>query len=152
MDKQTLLLTVLSGFKQLGLPYDTGKNADITMTCEFLNAGWSTGKKKITYEASIFADETSGTVYMWELTTEKGSGFSFGGKSESSFQSGTTLYRKVKSVQYGLDGKAYEISLDLGSIPKTVKEAAKAQGWKFKIVLKKGKASYPSGYTDHFTP
>lgn len=143
MNKQTLLSTIQSGFEQLRLPYDTGKNADITISCEFLDAGWGTGKKKITYEASIFADEASATVFMWELTSEKGSGFSFGFSGESSFQSGTTLQRKVKSVQYGLDGKAYEVNLNLGAISKTVKEAAKAQGWKFKTVLKRDKASYP---------
>lgn len=152
MDKQILLSTITSGLKQLGIPFETGQNADIAITCEFLDSGWSTGNKKITYQASIFADETSGTIYMWELTTEKGSGISFGGDSESSFQTGATLYRKVKSIQYGLDGKAYEINLNLGSIPKTVKEAAKTQGWKFKTVLKKEKASYPANYTPRFTP
>jgi glycine cleavage system H lipoate-binding protein len=40
----------------------------------------------------------------------------------------------VKNVQYGLDGKVYEYSLDLGAIPKTVKETAKQYGWKFKTV------------------
>ena len=143
MDKKTLLSTISSGFEQIGLPYDTKQNADFTVACEFLDAGWSTGKKKINYEASIFADENSGTVYMWELTKEKGSGFSFGGHSESTFQSGKTLFRKVKSVQYGPEGKAYEIDLNLGDIPKTVKDAAKSQGWKFKTVLKKQKACYP---------
>ncbi len=152
MDKQTLLSTIISGFNQLGINYNTGQRADITITCEFLDAGWSTGNKKITYEASIFADETSGTVYMWEFTREKGSGISFGGDSESSFQTGTTLYRKVKSVQYSLDGKAYETSLNLGAIPKTVKGVAKDQGWKFKTVLKKEKASYPADYTSNYMP
>lgn len=83
---------------------------------------------------------------MWEKTLETGSGFSGGYDGGSSFQSGTTLYRKVKSIQYGPDGRAYEYNLDLGAIPKAVKEAAKQYGWKFKSVLAKAKAAYPAGY------
>ena len=110
---------------------------------EFLDAKWSTGSKKINYEASIFADEQERIVYMFEKTTEIGQGLSFGLSGGSSFQSGSTLYRKVKSIQYGPDGKAYEYSLDLGAISKAVKEAAKRGGWKFKTVLNRKKASYP---------
>lgn len=85
-------------------------------------------------------------IYMYEKTTEVGHGLSFGGHSGSSFQSGKTLFRKVKSVQYSLDGKAYEYTLDLGAIPKAVKETARQYGWKFKTVLSKNKAMYPAGY------
>ena len=83
---------------------------------------------------------------MWEMTKETGHGLSFGGESGSSFQSGKTLFRKVKSVQYGPDGKAYEYTLDLGAIPKVVKEATKQHGWNFKTVLRRDKASWPAGY------
>jgi hypothetical protein len=53
------------------------------------------------YDAFIYAEETSRTFFMWEMTKETGFGFSFGFSSESSFQSGRTLFRKVKSIQYG---------------------------------------------------
>lgn len=144
--KQMLVQTISERFKALGIPFTSGDRADFTLQTEFLDAGWSTGAKKITYEATVFLDEEKQTAFMWEKTTEVGQGFSFDGDSESSFQSGTTLYRKVKSVQYGPDGKAYEISLDLGAIPKTVKDAAKSQGWDFKTVLKQEKALFPVGY------
>jgi hypothetical protein len=52
--------------------------------------------------------------------------------------------RKVKSVQYGPDGKAYEYTLDLGAVSKLVKDIAKRHGWKFKTVLSRSKASYPA--------
>ena len=58
----------------------------------------------------------------------------------------------MKSVQYGLDGKAYEYTLDLGAIPKAVKETAKQHGWKFKTVLNKNKAVYPAGYVPALVP
>lgn len=147
MSKMLLFQRITSELDRLGIPYQTGGGADLTIFKEFLDAGWSTGNKKVTYEASVFVDESSGTVFMWELTKEKGSGFSFGSSGESYSQSGTTLYRKVKSTQYAPDGKAYEYTLDLGAISKAVKSAAKDLGWKFKTVVSRGKASYPNGYS-----
>ncbi len=128
----------------MGVTYTLDIGADIVVNCEFLDAGWNTGTKKITYEASAYFDETSRTIFLWEFTKEFGSGFSSGGDSETSFQMGKTLYRKVKSVQYGVDGKAYEYTLDLGAIPKAFKEAAKAHEWKLKTVLKRENAMYPT--------
>lgn len=147
MSKMLLLQKITSEFNKLNIPYQAGDGADLTVFKEFLDAGWSTGNKKVSYEASIFADESSGTVFMWELTKEKGSGFSFGSSGESYSQSGTTLYRKVKSTQYAPDGKVYEYTLDLGAISKAVKSAAKDLDWKFKTVISKEKASYPKGYS-----
>lgn len=145
MIKEDIISEILQKFGQLGIPCQTGNGTDITISTEFLDAKWGSGKKKISYKASIYAEESSNTFFMWEMTKETGSGFSFGSSSESSFQSGTTLFRKVKGVQYGLDGKAYEYTLDLGAIPKAVKETAKNSGWKFKTVLKKEKALWPGG-------
>ncbi len=150
--KQQILSEIGSKLSALGIPVQNGNGADITINTEFLDAGWSTGNKKISYEASVFANEQDNVIYMYEKTTEVGHGLSFGGGSGSSFQSGKTLFRKVKSVQYGLDGKAYEYTLDLGAIPKAVKETAKQYGWKFKTVLNKNKAMYPPGYVPAFAP
>ncbi len=152
MSKQSIINQITAEFDRLGVSYQTGGSADFVITNEFLDAGWSTGNKKINYEASVFADESSETVFMYELTKESGSGLSFGSENNSYSQSGTTLFRKVKSVKYGPGGKAYEYTLDLGSIPKTVKEAAKKYDWKFKTVLRKEKASYPAGYVPASAP
>ena len=81
-------------------------------------------------------------MYFWEYTKESGSGISFGSDYDMSFQSGATVYRKVKSVGYGIDGKAYEYTFDLGAITKAFKETVKKHGWKFKVVLKREKAAY----------
>lgn len=143
MGKQEMVQDVLTRLKELGISYETGCGADIAINCVFLDAGWSTGKKKIVYEASAYFDETEKTVFLWEYTKETGSGFSFGEYCETSFQTGKTLFRKVKSIQYGADGKAYEYTLNLGAIPEAFKVTAKAYGWKFKTVLKREKASYP---------
>jgi len=146
MSKVELIDIVRAELSSMGIPHETGSSTDIIILADFLDAGWSTGKKKITYEASIFADEETKTVFMWEMTKEQGHGLSFGSESSSSFQSGKTLFRKVKSIQYGPDGKAYEYTLDLGAIPKAVKETAQQYGWKFKTVINKKKAMYPVGY------
>ncbi|MEW5783499.1 MAG: hypothetical protein AB1767_00175 [Bacillota bacterium] len=150
--KAQIISEIRNKMEALGIVAHEGNDADFTINTEFLDAGWSTGSKKISYEASVFANEQDNTVYMYEKTTEVGHGLSFGGENSSSFQSGKTLFRKVKSVQYGPDGKAYEYTLNLGAIPKTVKEIAKAHGWNFKTVLNKKKAVYPAGYAPETKP
>lgn len=145
--KQQIISEIKEGLAALGVQAQYGSTADVTVDAELLDAKWSTGNKKIVYVASVFANERERVVYMYEKTTETGSGFSFGASDESSFQSGSTLFRKVKSVQYGPDGKAYEYVFDLGAISKVVKEAAKRGGWKFKTVLNRSKAMFPAGYT-----
>jgi hypothetical protein len=146
MERMTMVNAITAKLGSLGIRCQVGAGSDISVKTTFLDAAWGTGKKQIDYQGSALLNEQERTLYFWELTKETGSGLSFTGNSESSFQSGTTLFRKVKSVGYGPDGKAYEYSLDLGAITKTFKETAKQYGWKFKVVLKKEKAMYPAGY------
>jgi hypothetical protein len=61
---------------------------------------------------------------------------------ETSFQSGSTLMRKVKCVQYDPTGKVLEYNFDLGAISKAVKAAALSHGWGFKTVIMKKNAMY----------
>jgi len=145
MGKLEVIGRIAAGLNDLGVPFRLNEGTDITVSAQFLDAGWSTGEKRIEYQACAFLDAAGATIHFWEFTKETGSGFSFGDDSESSFQSGSTLYRKVKSVRYGPDGVAYEISLNIGAIVKTFKDAAKADGWKFKVVLSKKKAIWPEG-------
>lgn len=141
--KQPILYEISESLKALGVPFHYGYGTDIMVNTDFLDAKWSSGNKRIHYEALILANESERSVYMYELTAETGGGYSFGMSSDSSFQAGKTLFRKVKSIQYGLDGKAYEYAFDLGAISKAVKAAAKRAGWKFKTVIRKDKALYP---------
>lgn len=144
--RNEMVLDIQKGLQGIGVQAEVGQDTDLVIVQEFLDAKWSTGKKSISYEASIFISEQEKIVFMHEKTTEIGGGLSFGSGSESYSQSGTTLMRKVKSVQYGPEGKAYEIELNLGAIPKTVKEIALAAGYTFKTVVMKKKALYPAGY------
>ncbi len=138
--KQELLAEIQSRLAAIGVQANKSDQTDLAINAELLDASFSTGKKKIRYESMILANESDKTVYMHEKTTEVSAGFSFGASGESSFQSGKTLFRKVKSVQYGPEGKVYEYSFDLGAIPKAVKETAGKYGWNFKTVLMKKKA------------
>ncbi len=142
MSKKELINIITQKFAKQQIPYSEAGASDIFIDNELLKAQWSTGKKSITYKAYILADEKEKTVFMWEMSKEASSGFSFGSNSESSFQSSGTLARKIKGTGYGLDGKAYEYNIDLGEISKIVKDTAKQSGWKFKTVLKKEKAMY----------
>lgn len=141
--KQQIISEIKEKLEAIGLTVQSGKGTDIAIDTELLDAQWSTGSKKIKYEASILANENDRIIYMYEKTTETGSGISFGMGAEMSFQSGRTLFRKVKSVQYGPEGKVLEYVFNLGAIPKTVKEVASRNRWRFKTVLKKSKAMYP---------
>lgn len=140
--KQQIIFQISDRLSRLGVPFQNGNGTDITILTEFLDAGWSTGSKKISYMAYILADEKENVIYMYEKTTEIGQGVSFGFDEGSSFQSGMTLFRKVKSIQYSPDGKVYAYNLNLGSIAAAVKDTASAFGWKFKTVLNKNKAMY----------
>ena len=138
--KKELLLEIENQISALGISVATGEKTDLTIDAELLDASFSTGKKKLHYEAMILLDESDKIIKMYEKTTEISAGVSFGMSGESSFQSGSTLFRKVKSVQYGPEGKVFEYNFDLGAIPKAVKTAAQAAGWKFKTVIIKKNA------------
>lgn len=152
MEKHILLNDVYQKLYQLGIGCTQSMYTDLVIHCEFLDAGFSTGKKTINYDAEAFFNETNQTIYLWEMTKEQGHGFSFGTDSDSTFQSGKTLYRKVKSIQYAPDGKAYEYTLDLGAIPKAFKETASTYGWKLKSVISQDKARYPKDFIPMIQP
>jgi hypothetical protein len=143
--RQDMVAEIAAKLGALGVPATYGQGADVIINGTFIDAAWSMGKKKITFEASVLLDPLQQKAFMWQLTRESSQGFSFGFQSESWSQRGKTLYRKVKATQYGLDGKAYEYNLDLGAITKAVEETVKRFGWRFETVLSREKASYPPG-------
>jgi hypothetical protein len=51
------------------------------------DTNFSTGKKKIKYESTIFADVLEQTIKLFEKTTEVSSGVSFGLSRSSTMQS-----------------------------------------------------------------
>lgn len=142
MDRQQLLAQIAQAFANLGIAFTQEKASDLEIHTEFVNAGWSTGKKKFRYDAYIRLDESEKAVYLWQKTTESSAGISLGGGFETTTQSGSTLFQRVKIVQYGPEGKVVELDLNLGEIAKTVKNTAKENGWKFHTALRQEKAKY----------
>ncbi len=140
--KQELLHEIRSQLSALGLTAAASDKTDLTYDATLLDASFSTGKRTLRYEAMILLDETDKQVRMYEKTTETGAGVSFGMSGETSFQSGSTLMRKVKCVQYDPTGKAFEYNYDLGAISKAVKSAAIDHGWSFKTVILKKNAMF----------
>lgn len=140
--KKDLLLEIQSQLGTLGMFAATGDKTDLMIDAELVDAAFSTGKKKLRYEAMILLDEGDKQVRMYEKTTETSAGVSFGMSGETSFQSGSTLMRKVKCVQYDPTGKVLEYNFDLGAISKAVKAAALSHGWGFKTVIMKKNAMY----------
>lgn len=142
MVKNEIIASITRQYEEIGITCKVGGATDISIDQDLLDAKHPTGKIKTHYENAILLSEKDQTIYFWELTKEIKSGFSFGFSSESFSQSGSTLSRKVKAVQYSTDGKAYEYDFDLGKLNQIVKSAAKENSWKFKVVLSKKKALY----------
>jgi len=142
MIRQQIVEQIAQAYQKLGIPFTREQNADVEIHAEFLNAGWSIGRKKFVCDASVLASEEDQTVYLWQKTTESGGGLSFGSELETSVQTGATLFRKVRLVQYGPEGKTAELNVNLGEIARIAETAAKQNGWKFHTVLRQEKARY----------
>lgn len=141
-----IVQAIAAALSQLGISVRLGEGTDVTVIERYLAAGWGSGGKSIDYEARFFADSAERTVYAYEKTQEVSQGLQFGSDSESSFQSGTTLFRKVKGSRIGLDGRVVEYEIDLGAIPKAVKAIVQQHGWTYRPVLLRKKAMHPPGY------
>jgi len=57
---------IVNRLQALGLAVVVGQGTDISVNSEFLSAGWSTGSKRISYEAAILVDAAARTVFMFE--------------------------------------------------------------------------------------
>ena len=133
-----------SSLTELGIVPTFGQDTDIAVRTEFMDAGWVSGTRKIAYEALIYLDSTTKTIFLFEKTADMIGGLAFGSGSSSWGQLGTTLFRRVKSIQYGLDGKAYEQVLNLGEIPRRIRSVARVHGWRVRSVWRRSQASFQS--------
>lgn len=147
--KTEIMEAITSKLGKIGIKVIANQTTDIQIDTEFLDAKWSTGEKKIGFHALAYLNESENTIYYWQMTKEVGGGFSFGSDMESSFQTGNTLFRKVKSTGYGVDGKAFEYTIDLGEITSIFKNTAKENNWKMKTVLNKSKAMYSNSKNEN---
>lgn len=140
MESQPLVQQIAREYEKLGVPFTLGPTADVEIHAEFLNARWSIGQKKYRYDALIKADENEKTLFFWQKTTESGGGLSLNLGVETTVQRGATAFRRVKFTQYGPEGKAAELELDLGEIVRIAQNAAKQNGWAFQTALRQEQA------------
>ena len=136
------IATALSPYPQLSLIW--GQKADLEISNELANANWTVGKKKVEYSACLLADLGTRTIIFWEIIKEKGMGMAalFSFKTETYRTDGSNRSGSVKEVGYGFDGKVIDYNWDYALVRQTIEAEAQSQGWQFKTVLMKGKASY----------
>lgn len=138
--KEEIVQEIFAKLESLALSPAKGGDSDISVDCELLDAKGGSGEKKIIYENAVLVDEKERTVFLYEKTTEKSKGFSFGASGESSFQSGKTLMRHVKGTFMGLNGAVINYDFDIGEISKSIKGIAEKNGFKFKTVIRRKSA------------
>jgi hypothetical protein len=57
---------------------EIGTDSDMAIESNPVDTMWGTGDKRVDYCAVLKAVESEGTVYLWEMLTERTSGFSYG--------------------------------------------------------------------------
>lgn len=120
-----------------------GTDTDITIDNTVADASWSTGKKKVSYEAIMKAVEEECVLYFWEMLKESSSGLSFGTmESESYTTSGMKRWGKTKETVIGPGGVVADYEWDYGKTRQLVESVCARHGFRLKVVLRKGSARY----------
>ena len=117
-----------------------GTDTDIEVSNEVANKSWSTGKKKVSYQARILLDEEEHTAYFWEMLKESSSGLQFKVGFETTRIKGIEVFRSRSEQIYDPKGeKVLDYQFDYGSLREAFKEIIEEAGWNFKLVILKGK-------------
>lgn len=111
--KPRLLTDLKNELLKLGLAVEPSDEADLEVHQTFVNKTFFGGHHHIYYDLLIAINSQSERVFVIEKVSSKKSGISASVEVSSSIQSGRNVYRKVKTTAYGLDGKAYELKLNL---------------------------------------
>lgn len=117
-----------------------GTDTDIVVSNEVVNKSWTTGKKKVSYQARILLQESDNTAYFWEMLQERSSGLQFQVGFEKTKIKGKEVFSSKSEKMYGPDGqKVLDYQFDYGSLREAFKEIIEDAGWNFKLVIMKGK-------------
>lgn len=137
--KQQLIDDICAKLNELQIPFIIKDDTYIYVNTEFYDVGYGTQSKMVLYDLTVFLDEPNLSVFMYVKTAEKYISAE-GAIGEYTNQS-SSLFRTVKSVCTGEDGKVSIITIDLGQVPNTVKNTAFKYGWKFRTALNLNKRS-----------
>lgn len=131
--KQQLIDDICFKLNELQIPFSIKDNTYIYVNTEFYDVGYGTQPKMVLYDLTVFLDEPNRSVFMYVKTAEKF--ISAEGVVGEYTNRSSSLFRTVKSVCSGADGKISVITVDLGQVPNTVKDTAFRYGWKFRTAL-----------------
>lgn len=120
-----------------------GRDTDVLITNEVTNSSWYSGKKKVTYTAHLLFKDSENTAYYWEMLKETSAGLSFQVGVQKRKIKGIELFQQSREKGYAPGGElVYDYQFDYGSLRDAFKQLVSQHGWKFKIVLSKGKTTY----------
>lgn len=142
-EKETIIQEILA-YSDAG-PFNIarGSNTDVMVTNEVTNSSWFSGKKKITYTAQLLLKEGEKTAYYWEMLKETSSGLSFQMGVQKKKIKGTEVFQQSRERGYAPGGAlVYDYEFDYGSLREAFKKLIESRGWKFKVVIMRGKATY----------
>lgn len=146
MSKQSMLDEIKTRLSLLDVQVKEGGETDFSINHQLIIEGFGGKRGEIQLSVNAFLDEQNKVLYYYEKIVDKQKGFGFSGNADSSFQSGKSIKRKVIIETIQSDGTKKTISFNTGDVSQIFKDAAKQHGWKYKTVLRRGKAIYPVGY------
>jgi hypothetical protein len=142
-EKNKILQAILSYSEAGPFKIIRGSDTDIEISNEVTNSSWYSGKKTVTYLARILLDEKQKTAYYWEMLKETSSGFSFSMGVQKKKIKGIEVFQQSRERGYAPGGEiVYDYQFDYGSLREAIKQLLQSYGWKLKVVIMKGKASY----------
>lgn len=140
ISREELIKNLLALDERGPMEIKPGTDTDIIISNEVVNKSWATGKKKVSYNARILADDSDNTVYFWEMLKESSSGLQFSVGFEKTKIKGKEVFSSRQEKVYGPNGqKVMDYQFDYGSLREAFQEIIEGAGWKFKLVISKGK-------------
>ena len=132
--KQQILCDICAKLDELQIPFSIKDENSVYVNTDFYEISSEVEFKKISYEMTVFLDETARAVSMYVKTVDQCL-VTAGGETRAVPAPSTTMFRKVKRYCTGKDGRGFVVTTDLGEVPNTVKNTAFKYGWKFSTAL-----------------
>lgn len=127
--------------ERTGYSVTAGPRSDLEIASDVADANWTTGKKKVSFEAVLTVREADMTVVYWEALKESGSGLSFGASSGEAYSTvGWKRSGTKKETVLGPEGVAMDYAWDYAKTRELVEQVCTRHGYRLKVVLLKSKA------------
>jgi len=142
-EKNLIMQTLLSYSDAGPFKIEKSVDTDLLISNEVTDSNWYSGKKKVTYTAQLLLKEEEKTAYYWEMLKETSAGLSFKVGFEKKKIKGIELFQQSNEKGYNPTGElVYDYQFDYGSLREALKRIITSQGWKFKVVLRRGITTY----------